>query len=84
MNELNIIENKVELLQEEIECVSKYLDSISIPRKDANGETYSIVGRIKYLQVNPIILENKCECGKVIDVYNFGGKYYCFNCKSPL
>lgn len=30
-------------------CAMQYLDELEIPREDKNGETYSIVGRIKLL-----------------------------------
>jgi len=34
---------------EEIECVHQWLDRLNSPRADDNGDTYSIVGRIKKL-----------------------------------
>jgi hypothetical protein len=40
--------NKIELLEEDIQCVHKYLDSLGIPRKNKLNEKYSLVGRIKY------------------------------------
>jgi len=46
----SIKDNKIEQLQEDIECVHMYLDDKKIPREDENGETYSIVGRIKRLE----------------------------------
>jgi hypothetical protein len=45
-----MLKNKVELLQEDIECVHMYLDDKHIPRKDYKGEEYSIIGRIKRLE----------------------------------
>lgn len=41
------LENQVELLREDLECVHIYLDVIDAPRKDPEGRDYSIVGRIK-------------------------------------
>lgn len=43
-------DNKIELLEEDLECVHKYLDDLNIPRKNNRNKTYSIVGRIKKLQ----------------------------------
>ena len=48
----SIMENKIQLLQEDIECVHIYLDDKQVPRKDDNGREYSIVGRIKRLEAN--------------------------------
>ena len=48
----NNIENKIQLLQEDIECVHMYLDDKQVPRKNNNGIEYSIVGRIKRLEAN--------------------------------
>ena len=42
--------NKIKLLQEDIECIHMYLDDKQVPRKDDNGTQYSIVGRIKRLE----------------------------------
>jgi hypothetical protein len=39
-------DNKIELLQEDIECVHKFLDDKKVPRSNWNGKQYSIVGRI--------------------------------------
>ncbi len=41
-------DNKIELLQEDIECVHKYLDDECVERT-LNGKTLSLVGRIKRL-----------------------------------
>ena len=41
-------DNKIELLQEDIECVHKYLDDEDVERT-LNGKTLSLVGRIKRL-----------------------------------
>ena len=43
--------NEVILLEEDIWCVHKYLDGLSIPRTDNKKEIYSIVGRIKQLEL---------------------------------
>lgn len=47
--EKEMLENKVELLEEDIECVHLYLDDQGIPRKDDDG-IYSVVGRIRILE----------------------------------
>lgn len=44
----DIKDNKIELLEEDIECVHLFLDDLGIPRKDED-DVYSIVGRIKRL-----------------------------------
>ena len=41
-------DNKIELLEEDIECVHLFLDDLGIPRKDED-DVYSIVDRIKRL-----------------------------------
>jgi len=46
-----IIDNQISLLKEDIWCVHKYLDDLKIPREDDDNKTYSIVGRIKRLEV---------------------------------
>ena len=45
--EIDMLLNMINLLEEDLECVHMYLDDIGAPRKDADGEEYSIVGRIK-------------------------------------
>jgi hypothetical protein len=45
-----IKDNIINLLEEDLWCVHKYLDDLELPRTDDNGETYSIVGRIKRLE----------------------------------
>lgn len=46
--EVELLNNQIELLREDIEAVHLFLDGINIPRKD-DTDTYSIVGRIKFL-----------------------------------
>ena len=46
---MDIKDNKIKLLEEDIECVHMYLDDLNIPRKDEK-DTYSLVGRIKQLE----------------------------------
>lgn len=46
--EIQMLINKIELLNEDIECVHLYLDKLGVDRKE-NNETLSIVGRIKKL-----------------------------------
>lgn len=43
--------NEVVLLEEEIWSIHQYLDNLSIPRTDNKSENYSIVGRIKQLEL---------------------------------
>lgn len=47
---MDIKDNQIMLLEEDLWCVHQYLDNKKIPRKDSEGETYSIVGRIKQLE----------------------------------
>jgi len=48
--DLDIRDNKIGLLEEDLESVHMYMDSQNIPRKDGRGEVYSIVGRIKQME----------------------------------
>ena len=43
-------DNKIMLLEEDLECIKRYLDDLNIDREDEMGNVYSIVGRIKLLQ----------------------------------
>lgn len=45
------MDNEMYLLKEDIECVHLYLDDKKIPRQDLNGQNYSMVGRIKQLEI---------------------------------
>ena len=47
---MNIKDNKIMLLEEDLECVHLYLDDKEIKRQDSKGNTYSIVERIKWLE----------------------------------
>lgn len=47
----NIKDNQINLLKEDIACIHQYLDDLNIERKSPNGMVYSIVGRIKRLEV---------------------------------
>lgn len=47
--ENDILRNKAELLQDDIDCIHMWLDDNRTPRHDAFGNIYSIVGRIKIL-----------------------------------
>ena len=49
-SDLDIKDNRIELLEEDFEAVHKYLDDIEVKRKDTDGQTYSIVGRIRQYQ----------------------------------
>ena len=44
------LENEIQILMEEIECVNDYLDDKLVPRQNDNGKDYSIIGRIKRLE----------------------------------
>lgn len=48
---MNILNNKIDLLEEEIYSIHKYLDDLNISRVDDNLNTYSIVGRINQLKL---------------------------------
>lgn len=48
-NEVNMLNNKIELLREDLEGVHLYLDDLKVPRSDKFNSTLSIVGRIKEL-----------------------------------
>lgn len=50
MEKYDIKDNKIMLLQEDLECVNMYLDDLKLPRTDDKGNKYSIVGRIKRLE----------------------------------
>ena len=50
-SDMDIKDNQIELLKEDLEVVHMYLDDLGLPRKDDSGETYSIVGRIKQMQM---------------------------------
>lgn len=47
-----LLRNRLEIALEDLECVHMYLDDLGVPRED-DGGTFSIVGRIKWLQANP-------------------------------
>lgn len=48
---ISMMENKIELLEEDLECVNMFLDSHKIPKTDGSN-TYSIIGRIEILLAN--------------------------------
>jgi hypothetical protein len=47
----DIRDNKINLLEEDLAVVHHYLDDLSVPRKHEGGDAYSIVGRIKQLEL---------------------------------
>lgn len=49
-SDIDIKDNQIMLLKEDLEVVHMYLDGLLVPRKDDNGEIYSIVGRIKQFE----------------------------------
>jgi hypothetical protein len=58
-NMINRLKNEIELLKEDLECVHMFLDDFNVPRKDENGEEYSIVGRIKHQTYDDEVLFEK-------------------------
>ena len=48
-DDYKMLENQIELLKEDLECVHLYLDDIKAPKHNSKKEPYSIVGRIKAL-----------------------------------
>jgi len=50
---IGMLENRIELLQEDLECVHLWLDDVDAPRNGPVG-TYSIVGRMKQLMPKPV------------------------------
>jgi hypothetical protein len=46
---VEMLENKIQLLEEDIACVHKYLDNLNAQKCDSNNQPYSIVGRIRCL-----------------------------------
>ena len=49
-SDLDTRDNRIMLLEEDLEAVHMYLDTQNLPRKDEKGEVYSIVGRIKQME----------------------------------
>ena len=49
-SDLDIRDNRIMVLEEDLEAVHMYLDTQGVPRKDETGEVYSIVGRIKQME----------------------------------
>lgn len=43
---LRMVENRAELLAEDIECLHMCLDDAGVPRDDGHGNTYSMWGRV--------------------------------------
>jgi hypothetical protein len=52
---VQMLHNKIELLEEDIECVHMFLDDKDIPRYEEPGAEYSIVGRIKLYKKNEVL-----------------------------
>jgi len=47
-SDVGMLRNKIELLEEDLECPHMWLDDMGVPRGDDGGE-FSIVGRVKRL-----------------------------------
>ena len=45
-SKISALENRAELLAEDIECLQKCLDDAGAPRDDGNGNAYSMWGRV--------------------------------------
>jgi len=58
-NMINRLKNEIELLNEDLECVHIFLDDCDVPRKDENGEEYSIVGRLLHQTYDDEVLFEK-------------------------
>jgi len=54
MNETNY-KTIIDLLEGDLLSIHDYLDLIQIPRKDSNGEEYSIIGRIRQMERNHFV-----------------------------
>jgi hypothetical protein len=53
---VQMLHNKIELLEEDIECVHMFLDDKDIPRYEGETEAeYSIVGRIQLYKKNEVL-----------------------------
>lgn len=58
---MDIKDNQISLLEENLDCVHMYLDTLNISRTDDKNETYSIVGRIKLLEKRHLKEMSKLE-----------------------
>ncbi len=63
-------DNIIDYLNEEIESVHMYLDTLNIPIADQEGENYSIVERIKLLQESYVIKEFDFKIQNIEDSIN--------------
>jgi hypothetical protein len=63
---IELLENKIENLNDDLYCVHHYLTQKGIPTKDDNGNTYSIVGRINLLE-NKLVKEYSEKLSKQIN-----------------
>lgn len=69
-SDLDIKDNQIELLKEDLEVVHMYLDGLLLPRKDENGETYSIVGRIKQFEMDLVVQMSNLESMYIKEQYS--------------
>lgn len=68
-SDLDIKDNQIMLLKEDLEVVHMYLDEVEVKRKDGNGETYSIVGRIRQYQRDMIERLSNLESALIKEQY---------------
>lgn len=50
-----MLHNKIELLEEDIECVHMFLDGKDILRGEESGAEYSLVGRINLYKKSAVL-----------------------------
>lgn len=68
-SDLDIKDNQIMLLKEDLEVVHMYLDEVEVKRKDSDGETYSIVGRIRQYQRDMIERLSNLESAFIKEKY---------------
>jgi hypothetical protein len=79
LEDYDIKDNKIMLLEEDLECVNMYLDDLKLPRTDDKGNEYSIVGRIKILQQEQD--KKMYSEGEMLEVLHKFGFDYTYNYK---
>jgi|TARA_R110000851_G_scaffold26079_1_gene74323 hypothetical protein len=52
---VQMLHNKIELLEEDIECVHMFLDGKDILRGEESGAEYSLVGRINLYKKSAVL-----------------------------
>jgi len=71
---MNTKENEIMLLKEDLECVHMYLDDMDTPRKDVNGNVYSIVGRIECNRSEQISKDNFIKAVHTLGLFSYKTK----------